>query len=162
VCDHRSVPTGPPQFEAMEQRRLLCGSPAITINDVSLAEGEGGATAYTFTVSLSRSSSRQVSVNFATTDGSAVAGGDYARASGTLKFAPRQMTRTVTVLVSGDTAHETNETFFLNLSGARNAFIADAKGVGTILNDDAAPPVQDWPLPPPGEGDCNDGPYGCQ
>ena len=150
-------------IEMLEPRRLLSGSPTITIGDVSRAEGQGGATAYVFTVTLSNPSSKTVSVNFATENGSAQSGGDYAHKSGTLIFAPGQKTRTVTVLVNGDTVVEQDETFSVKLSRASNAFIKDGRGIGTIFNDDQAPPpVPDWPLPPPGEDDCNWGPYGCQ
>ena len=49
-------------------------------------------------------------------------------------------TQTFTVTVLGDTAIEPNETFVVNLSGATNAAVGDAQGVGTITNDDAPPP----------------------
>jgi hypothetical protein len=78
-----------------------------------------------------------VTVNYATADGTAVAGTDYAATSGTLTFAPGgPLAQTVTVQVNGDTAIESNETLFLNLSGAVGAPIADAQGVGTIIDDD--------------------------
>ncbi len=56
-----------------------------------------------------------------------------------LTFTPGQTSKTVTVLVNGDTTNEANETFFVNLSGAANANITDGQGQGTILNDDGAP-----------------------
>jgi hypothetical protein len=40
------------------------------------------------------------------------------------------------VTIVGDRVSEPNESFFLNLTGAQNAQIADPQGVGTILNDD--------------------------
>ncbi len=61
-------------IESLESRRLMQATPAISISDVALAEGQGGATAYVFTVSLSKPSSKRVSVNFATENGSALAG----------------------------------------------------------------------------------------
>jgi Calx-beta domain-containing protein len=78
-----------------------------------------------------------VMVNYATADGTAVAGSDYVATSGTLTFAPGTTTQNITVLVNGDVVAEPNETFFVNLSSPVNATIADAQGVGTILNDDA-------------------------
>jgi hypothetical protein len=137
-------------LENLEHRRLLSGSPAITISDVALAEGESGSAAYVFTVSLSEPSSKRVSVNFATADGSAVAGWDYAQTSGTLNFARGQTSKTITVLVNGDATYEPDEAFFINLSGARRAFIADGHGIGTIVNDDVLPPpVDPVPYEPP-------------
>jgi probable HAF family extracellular repeat protein len=112
------------------------GAPALSINDVTVAEGDAGTTAATFTVSLLPASGQAVSVNYATADGTATAGPDYVGASGTLNFAAGETTKTVTVNVNGDTANEAHETFFVNLSGATNATAADAQGQGTITNDD--------------------------
>jgi len=113
--------------------------PALSINNVSQNEGNSGTTAFTFTVTLSAVSASTVTVNFATADGTASAGSDYAATSGVLTFAPGVTTQTVTVNVTGDTTPEANETFFVNLSGAANATIATAQGTGTIVNDDSAP-----------------------
>ena len=98
-----------------------------------------GTTAYVFTVSLSAAQAAPVTVDFATANGTATAASDYTANSGTLTFAPGVTTQTVTVQVNGDTTVEPNETFNVNLSDATgNATIADAQGVGTIVNDDAA------------------------
>jgi len=55
---------------------------------------------------------------------------------GSLTFAPGETTKTVTVETLGDGKVEADETFFVNLERPTNATIADAQGVGTILNDD--------------------------
>jgi hypothetical protein len=111
--------------------------PALTINDVTLAEGQSGIRYFVFTVSLSAASDKAVSVNFATANGTGTtAGNDYFATSGTLAFAPGETTKTITIQVIGDRKKEANETFFLNLSGALNALLADSQGLGTILNDD--------------------------
>jgi Calx-beta domain len=140
-----------PQLEALDDRWMPSANPALSISDVSQAEGQSGQTAFVFTVSLSKASSRQVSVNFATAGGSALAGVDFASQSGTLTFAPGEIAKTITVLVNGDTDFEgyegfyaVHERFAVNLSGARRASIADATGVGTIRNDDPYP----YPIPP--------------
>jgi hypothetical protein len=109
----------------------------ISVNDVSIAEGDGGQTAFSFTVSLDSAQPARVTVDFATADGTATAPGDYAASSGTLTFAPGETAKTVSVQVNGDTSVERDETFNLNLANtAGNATIADATGVGTIVNDD--------------------------
>ncbi|WP_283215005.1 Calx-beta domain-containing protein, partial [Methylobacterium trifolii] len=115
--------------------------PAFSINDVTAAEGNAGTTAYTFTVSLSAASGTTTTVNYATSDGTALAGSDYTATSGTLTFAPGTTSRTITVLANGDTVFEPNESFLVNLSGATNATITDTQGVGTITNDDPAPTI---------------------
>jgi len=108
----------------------------MSINDVTQAEGNTGATAFNFTVSLATASTGTVTVNYATANGTATAGSDYAATSGVLTFAPGQTSKTVTVNVTGDTTVEPNETFYVNLSGASGATIVDAQGAGTIVNDD--------------------------
>ncbi len=110
--------------------------PSLRINDASKAEGNAGTTAFTFTVTLSSPRVSNVTVNYATVNGSATAGSDYTAVSGTVTFTPGQTSKTVTVNVLGNTTVEPNETFVVNLSGAVGATIADGQGVGTILNDD--------------------------
>jgi Calx-beta domain/Domain of unknown function (DUF4214)/WD40-like Beta Propeller Repeat len=114
--------------------------PSLSINSVSAAEGDGGTTNFNFTVSLSAVSGQQVTVHFATADSTATtADGDYTTASGDLAFAPGQTTKTVTVLVNGDTTNEADETFTVNLSAPTNATIGTGTGTGTIQNDDPQP-----------------------
>jgi Calx-beta domain/Lamin Tail Domain/WD40-like Beta Propeller Repeat len=112
-------------------------SPALSIDDVTLSEGDTGAAAFIFTITLSPVSGDTVMVNYATADGTAVAPSDYTAISSTqLTFAPGEMTKQITVQVNGDKLVEENETFSVNLSGAVNAAINKAAGIGTITNDD--------------------------
>jgi hypothetical protein len=127
------------QVEQLEGRRLCSASPAVSIADVSQGEGQDGTTAFVFSVSLSRASTKAVSVQYATADDSAAAGSDYNAVTGTLTFAAGEKIKTVTVLVNGDSAVESDERFFLNLSSASNAVLRDAQGAGTIMNYDSAP-----------------------
>ncbi|MDQ3907731.1 MAG: Ig-like domain repeat protein [Acidobacteriota bacterium] len=113
------------------------GPPSLSVSDVTLAEGNSGTTAFNFTVTLLPQSGQVVTVNYATADGTAtVANNDYKAASGTLTFNPGETTKTVTVLVNGDTVNEPDETFFVNLSNAQNASVSKAQGTGKISNDD--------------------------
>ncbi|MDQ3712260.1 MAG: FG-GAP-like repeat-containing protein [Acidobacteriota bacterium] len=111
--------------------------PTLTINNVTLNEGNNVITAFNFTVTLVGASSQTVTVNFATTNGTATAPDDYQSAAGSLSFAPGETIKTVTVLVIGDTEVEPNETFTVNLSNPTNATISNGQGTGTILDDDA-------------------------
>jgi glucose/arabinose dehydrogenase len=113
--------------------------PTITINDVTIAEGNSGTSNAAFTVSLSNPSSQTITVQYATADSSANAGSDYVATSGTLTFNPGQLTQTINVTVNGDATLESNETFNVNLANATNASIVDNQGVGTITNDDTQP-----------------------
>ncbi len=113
------------------------GAPAISINDISIAEGNSGTTQALFTLSLSNGGAlANVTVNYATANGSAIAGQDYTAASGTLTFAPAVTTQTVAVNILGDTTIEPDETFYINLSTPANASISDTQGLATITNDD--------------------------
>nr|WP_225042250.1 putative Ig domain-containing protein [Xanthomonas campestris] len=121
--------------------------PSLSINDVSVNEGNSGTTTATFTVTLSAASGQTVLVNYASADGTATAGSDYVARSGTLTFAPGTTAQGVAITVNGDTAVEPNETFSVGLSGASNASIARATGAGTILNDDVVVTVGPASLP---------------
>ncbi len=121
--------------------------PGLSINDVTVAEGNSGTTNAVFTVTLDAASGQTVTVNYATADGTATQPADYTNTSGTLTFTPGQTTRTITVPVIGETVPEANETFFVNLSGATNATISDNQGVGTITNDDVPVTVSPATLP---------------
>ena len=114
-------------------------APSLSINNVTVAEGDSGTTAAVFTVTLSAMSGRTVRVDYSTDNGTAIAGDDYQAASDTLVFSPGDTTQMLTVLVIGDLQLEQDETFVVNLSNADNATIADGQGVGTITNDDVAP-----------------------
>src|SRR5262249_28336041 len=111
-------------------------TPRLSINDVTLAEGNTGVTNATFTVSLNRTATQAVSVDWATADGTATAGSDYTAAGGTLIFNPGETSKTVTVAVSGDTDLESDETFFVNLSNAGTTALADGQGQATVRDDD--------------------------
>ena len=117
----------------------VAAGPALSINDTAVTEGNAGTVSATFTVTLAPTSSGTVTVNWATANGTAAAPSDYVAASGSLTFAPGESTKTITVTVNGDTTSESNETFFVNLSGAAGASVSDGQGQGTITNDDAPP-----------------------
>src|SRR5207248_2979149 len=109
--------------------------PTISINDVSVTEGNSGTVNAVFTVSLSAASPQTVTVSCSTancTVNPATSGSDYVAISATtLTFNPGETSKQITVVVNGDTTDEADETFFVNLSGASNATISDSQGVGT-------------------------------
>ena len=112
--------------------------PTVSIADVSVAEGNGGATPANLMVSLSNASSQSITVDFASVaGGTATLGNDYQSASGTLTFAPGETSKAATVLVNGDAQEEPNETFVVQLSNVTYAQLGKAQGTGTIINDDA-------------------------
>ncbi len=114
-------------------------APTISVDDVTFT-GADSLVASGFTVTLSAASAQTITVHYQTGDGTAVAGEDYTATSGTLTFDPGETSKPVPVTILPDTVQESTEQFYLNLdSPSSNAFIADAQGVGTIPNDDAAP-----------------------
>ncbi len=113
--------------------------PNMTINDVSIQEGNSGITNAVFTVRLSATSGRTITVNYSSGDGTATAGSDYQSVSGTLTFLPSILSQTISVPINGDTNYESDEFFNIDLSEPSNVVIADGQGRGTIINDDSNP-----------------------
>ena len=124
-------------------------TPTLSISSPSVAEGDSGSTSLTYTVTLSAASGRQATVRYADAGtGTATSGTDYtAITGGTLTFAAGTTSRTLSVLVTGDTVNESNETVVVTWSNAANATISSRSGVvatalrvtGTITDDDGAP-----------------------
>ncbi|GEP54509.1 Calx-beta domain-containing protein [Reyranella soli] len=114
--------------------------PTLTVADATVSEGNSGTRNLAFTVSLSAAATGPVTVAYATSNGTATAGSDYTAASGTVAFAAGETSKVVNVQVAGDTAVEANETLTLTLSSPTGATIVDGTAVGTITNDDTAPP----------------------
>ena len=130
---------------------------SLSIDDVSVTEGDDGVSQARFTVTLQGPQGHDVTVRFRTEAGDppdgATAGLDYVTNEGTLTFGPEMTTQTIVVDVIGDRLVEPDELFTVRLSDASpNATIERAAGTGTILNDDALPviTIEDTSV---GEGD---------
>lgn len=118
-------------------------TPALSVADSSIAEGDSSSKTLLATVSLSAASGSPVTVAYATQNGTATGGSDYVSAKGTIVFAPGETSRTVAIVVNGDSIEEPDETFSLTLSGATGATLGRPVATMTIRNDDAGvvPPV---------------------
>lgn len=88
------------------------------------------------TVTLSAPSGKTVTVQFASADGTATAGSDYAAFSGTLTFSPGLSSQTITFSVIGDSNPEPNESFSISLSAPANATLGTSMFTYTIVNED--------------------------
>lgn len=111
--------------------------PQLVMGGVSVVEGDSGTSSMVFTVALQGATDQTVTVNFASSDGTAVSKGalpDFTAVSGSLTFAPGETAKTISVPIFGDTWAEANESFTVTLSGATNATILTATGTGTIQN----------------------------
>ncbi len=115
-------------------------APTLSINNVSISEGNSGQKNLSFAVTPSIVSGKVITVKYATADGTAKQPADYTAASGTLTIPANQASGLITIPIQGDALDESNETFFVNLGQATNATLsASAQGIGTILDDDNAP-----------------------
>lgn len=110
--------------------------PGLSIDDTTVTEPDVGATTATFTASLSIPATAPVTVQYATSNGSAVAPGDYVAASGSVTFAPGELTKPITVQVAGDTVDELTENYTVTLSNPVGAGLIDPVGAGTIIDAD--------------------------
>ena len=108
-------------------------TPALTIADAKAAEGDREIT---FAVTLGAVSGLEVTVDWTTADGTAIADADYAAAEGRLTFAPGQTEATLAVTVFNDALDEGDETLTVALSNPTNATIATSTATGTITDDD--------------------------
>ena len=117
-------------------------TPTLSVSDVRAGEAVGEMA---FAVTLSLASSNEVTVDYATSNGTAGAGSDYTAATGTLTFAAGTTTaQAIRVPIVDDTVdEEEEETFAVTLRNAANAHLAGAAATltvtGTITdNDDPA------------------------
>jgi hypothetical protein len=113
------------------------GTPTVSIADKAKAEGAAGTTStMKFTLTLSAPSANLITVQATTSDGTAVAPGDYTAANRMVQFPAGTTTATFKVRIIGDAAVEPNERFNVDLSSPTNVTIGDGHAVGTIRNDD--------------------------
>ena len=123
------------------------GAASLAISDVSIAEGNSGTINANFTVTVSTASHSGVTFDIATADGTGpaaatVTDGDYvARTEMGVLIPVGETSYTFAVAVAGDSTVEPDEMFFVNVTNAIGAPIADGEGLGEIVNDDEPPPV---------------------
>jgi hypothetical protein len=113
---------------------LQFSSPTFNVN-------ENGGTA-TVTVTRTGSSTGAISVNFATSDGTATAGADYVATSGTLNFADGETSKTFTIQILDDNLVENNETILLSLSNPTGGAALGSQSTASvsIIDNDVPQP----------------------
>ena len=117
---------------------------SVVVGNATVVEGNSGTSNLVFPLTLDGPANGNETVTVSTGNGTAAAGSDYVAVTGqVVTFAVGQTSRSVTVLVNGDTTVEPDETLNLSLSAPVNLTVAAGVGVGTVTNDDSAPP------PPP-------------
>jgi len=111
-------------------------APSISIADTTINENYLDPVTASFDVSLSFTIPLTVTVDYATSNGSATAPSDFTEITPTtLTFAPNQQTNSVTVTIQNDRVYEPDETFLINLTDPNNAKLGDSQATGTIIND---------------------------
>ncbi len=112
--------------------------PTVSINNsMSKQEGNSGNTPFSFTVTLSKTFSKPVTITWSTLEGTAKAGSDYTAVTDqSLVFQPNETEKTIIVNVKGDEIREADEIFTVMLTGATNASIHQFNSTATIINDD--------------------------
>jgi hypothetical protein len=118
--------------EALEDR---CVPASLSIHDATVLEGLSGTKNAAVVVSLSAPSTKPVTVNYSTLNGTARAGSDYDAVSGKLTFAKGETSKTILVPVYGDRLAENSEWFNVSLDGAKGATVADGVGTVTITDE---------------------------
>src|SRR5262249_26956953 len=117
--------------------------PTVSINDVTVTEGNTGTTNATFTISMTNPTALSYQYSWTTVNtttmatGVARAGADFQAKEGSVIFAPGETVKQVTVPVIGDTFTEGDETFSVTVTRVQGGpLVADGIGVGTIVDDD--------------------------
>ena len=141
IADSETLEATPcPDSEDADQLSSTDGdAPAsIAVQDARATEGVDEIISFEVTLSAA-AAGEPVTVDWATSDGTATAGQDYVASSGTLTFAAPGTEHTIEVTVLDDAHDEGEETFALRLSNAAGAKLADAEATGTIANSDPMP-----------------------
>lgn len=109
--------------------------PILSIENVTLLEGNS-KTIFPFKVSLSKATDKEVTVQFATKDNTAIGGKDYVSKSGVLTIPANTTQGVIEITVIGDTIKQDDKLFNVLLSSPTNATLANVSALGTIQNDD--------------------------
>jgi Calx-beta domain len=128
-----------PSLEAMEERTLLT-APVIYANSASIVEHGTGPVTMQFTINLTSAATTAVTVNYQTSNNTALVGTDYTAATGMLTIAAGSMSGTISVPVLPDVLATTNRVFYLSMSGPTGATLATPKLSGTIVEQNTPPP----------------------
>ena len=110
--------------------------PVINLSaNQTIVEGNSNPQNVTYTVTLSRSDTRVITVNYATANGTATAGSDYTSRTGTLTFNSGVTSQSINIPILNDSINEVNETFTLTLTSPTNANLGTQTSVTTTISD---------------------------
>ena len=121
----------------------------VSVADAEATEGEDRL--MRFRLSLNRIA-KDVTVHYATADGTATAGVDYVATSGSMVIRKGTINTEITVPILSDSVEDDGETFTLTLRNVSGAEIADGEAVGTIRDGDSVSTIQDGESEPTSTG----------
>lgn len=110
----------------------------LSIGSITVDEGDNGTAVARFVVNRSGPNSNAISVDFATSNGTATAPSDYSSQTGTLVFSAGEVTKTIDVPIHGDRIDESDEAFEVKLTNVRGGTITKGVATATIVDDDSA------------------------
>ena len=136
-ADFEIAPAAPRNTSATIAQCAGGGIPSISVANISLNEGDTATTPFDFTVTLSEAAPvGGISFDYASADGTAIAGTDYTAASGNGAIAESETTTTITINVIGNTTPQSDRSFSLNLTNISGALPASLSASATIKDDD--------------------------
>lgn len=135
-----SATTAPAEIHA-GSLAVAADLPVLFASNLSVTEFDSHSRVSSLVIRLTQGSFTPVTVQYATQQGTAIAGQDYADTSGTLTFAPGEQTQFVNVTVFGDTIDEVDEVFTLTLSNPNGVTLPYTSRTVTIRDNDAPPTV---------------------
>jgi len=112
------------------------GLPSLSINNITVNEADEDAT---ITLSLSEESGQLISLDFTTTDNTAIAGQDYIAHSGSINFLPGETNKTIVTSIVNDDIFENDEQFFIDFSNVNNVNLINNSVQLNITDDETKP-----------------------
>ena len=135
VCTSAGIPlTDVPTALTIPGPEETTQTSQLSVADAAASEEDDST--IDFVVTLSPASDETVSVNYATSDGTATAGDDYTAKNGSLTFNAGETSKTIQVSIIDDTVDDDNETLTVTLSNASGAEISDGQATGAITDGD--------------------------
>ena len=117
-------------------------APVVSVSDVSVTEPESGSQTMTFELSLEKPAAVDISIDFETADGTAIADEDYTFTHGTLVIKAGSMGGSIDVVILSDADDEGAETLTLLLSNLSDGVLAGSAAAGSVTGEITSPTVE--------------------
>ena len=115
--------------------------PKLTFDDVSIPEGNTGVNNAELTLTLDHAYSKQVTVSYTTTEGTAKAGQDFVAVTNqSISFQPNETEKKILINLVADDLREGDETFQVRVENPSNVILLKSTATITLRNDDTKIP----------------------